>query len=333
MNAHHHHTDNQDGDMLEQRGSILGYLVYLLFAVIVIGLLVAYGSSFQVTEGHGAIVTRFGDPVRTVTDPGFYWKWPVPIEQVHAIDMRTRFYNPPFSNTTTRDQKVIVLRTYAVWQVKDPLLFFQSVGTPEAAENKLDGMTLNAKNFIMGKYDLESLVSTDPTKIQTRNIEKDMLEKVRPEALSKFGIAVEQIGIKRIAYSKQNTSAALAQMKAKREREASDLRAEGERKAAAIENKGMVEAEDIIKTGREEAGKTLGDAEREAAAIYAKAQNLDPDFYLFWQAMNVNRAASGSKATLILRTNRWPFNEVFGISDGPDPPSEKTTPADEEGSE
>ena len=59
-------------------------------AVIVAGLLLAYGSSFEVREAQNAIFTQFGNPVRTVRKPGLHGKIPWPIEQVHPIDMETQ---------------------------------------------------------------------------------------------------------------------------------------------------------------------------------------------------------------------------------------------------
>jgi cation transport ATPase len=52
---------------------------------------------------------------------------------------------------------------------------------------------------------------------------------VGQSALAKFGIAVEQVGIKRIAYPEENIATVLPQMRAERRAEAGKLRAEGER--------------------------------------------------------------------------------------------------------
>ena len=82
-------------------------------------------------------VLQFGNPVRTVRKPGLHWKIPWPIEQVHPIDMRYRYFNTPLTTTFTRDRKNVVLLSYVVWHVEDPLLFFQSLGTAKAAEQKL----------------------------------------------------------------------------------------------------------------------------------------------------------------------------------------------------
>ncbi|NLF67585.1 MAG: protease modulator HflC [Candidatus Anammoximicrobium sp.] len=280
----------------------------ILLAAAVVGLIVAYSMYFQVEEGYKAVVTRFGDPVRSLDKPGLAWKWPWPVERVHQIDVRRRVYNTPYTATLTRDQKNVILLTYAVWRVENPLLFLQSLGTAEAAEQKLDGMVAASKNFHLGRYELSALVSTTPGAIQTEAIEEAILADVSPAALSKFGIAIEQVGIKRIAYPEENIATVLQQMRAERRAEAGKLRAEGEREAQQIRDEVLVKCEEIRRLGREEAGKIQGQAEKEAAEIYARAHRLDPDFYRFWRSLQAMKKTLGSKSTIILRTDQGFFD-------------------------
>lgn len=280
----------------------------LLLAATVVGLLVAYSMYFQVSEGYKAVITRFGDPVRSLAQPGLAWKWPWPVERVHLIDVRRRVYNTPYTATLTRDQKNVILLTYAVWRVEDPLLFLQSLGTADAAEQKLDGMVAASKNFHLGRYDLSALVSTTPGAIQTEAIEDAILADVGQSALSKFGITVEQVGIKRIAYPEENIATVLQQMRAERRAEAGKLRAEGEREAQQIRDDVLVKCEEIRREGREKAGKIQGQAEKEAAEIYARAHRLDPEFYRFWRSLQAMKKTLGSQSTVILRTDQGFFD-------------------------
>ncbi len=295
----------------EQRSAWPAILSRFLFALVVVGLLVAYGSTFTVQEQESAIVTRFGQPVQQRDEPGLYAKWPWPVEQVHFIDRRYKYHNTPFTETFTYDRKNVVMETYVVWRVEEPLLFFQSLGRAEEAEQKLDGMVSAAKNFHMGNFALSSLVSTDPDEIRTPEIERLILEDVRKDVARGFGIAVAQVGVKRIAYPEDNMEAVLEQMRAERRSEAVQLRAEGNKRAEAIRNEGLVQAERIIREAREEAGTILGRAEKEAAETFAKAHQLDPDFYRFWRSMQVIRNTLGAKSTVILRSDQEPFRELF----------------------
>ncbi len=281
------------------------------FALVVVGLLVAYGSSFTVQEQHSAIVTRFGQPVQERDEPGLYAKWPWPVEQVHFIDRRFRYHNTPFTETFTRDRKNVVLLTYVVWRVENPLLYFQSLGRVEEAEHLLDGMVTAAKNLHMANYELSALVSTSPDEMKTPEIEQRILEEVRKAMTKTFGIAVEQVGVKRIAYPEDNMVAVLEQMRAERRAEADELRARGTKEAEAIRNEGLVQAEQILREARQEAGTIIGQAEKEAAETYAKAHELDPGFYRFWRSMQVLRNTLGTRSTIILRSDQEPFRELF----------------------
>ena len=223
-----------------------------------------------------------------------------------------RLYNTPYTATLTRDQKNVILLTYVVWRVEDPLLFLQSLGAPEAAEQKLDGMVAASKNFHLGRYELSALVATTPGAIQTEAIERAILGDIAPSAREKFGMAIEQVGIKRIAYPAENIATVLQQMCAERKAEAGRLRAEGEREAQRIRDEALVKSEEIRRQGREEAGKIIGQAEKEAAETYARAHSLEPEFYRFWRSLEAVKKTLGDKATVILRTDQG-FFDVLSV--------------------
>jgi modulator of FtsH protease HflC len=291
--------------------SLMSRVLHLTFAAVVAGLIVCYSMYFSVPEGTAAVVTRFGEPMREITQAGPYWKWPWPVEQVHSIDRRHKLSNTPYTATFTRDKRNLVFLTYFVWRVEKPLLFLQSTGGSQVAEKKLDGMVTAAKNFYVGRYDLSALVSTSAADIRTEEIERAILEDVQRPALDKFGIVVEQVGFKRVAFAEENVPAVLANMRSERKAEADRLRAEGEKEAQAIRDDALVRSEEILREGREKAGMIRGKAEKEAAEVYAAVHKLDPDFYRFWRSLEALKKVLGGKSTLILRTDQG-FFDVLG---------------------
>jgi modulator of FtsH protease HflC len=152
------------------------------------------------------------------------------------------------------------------------------------------------------------LVSTNPEDIKTDEIEDAITADVCHSASERFGILVEQIGIKRVAYPEENIASVLEQMRAERQALAGQLRAEGEKEAQRIRDDALVKSEEIRRTGREEAGKIIGRAEKDAADIYARAHQLDPEFYRFWRSLQALKTTLGSNATLILRTDQGFFD-------------------------
>ncbi len=290
------------------RATLVSLLVRLTVGAVVVGLLVAYSMYFAVSEGQAAVVTRLGKPMREITTAGPSWKLPWPIEEVHLIDRRQRLFNTPFTATFTRDKKNVILLTYVIWEVARPLAFLQTAGSAAIVEQKLDGMVTAAKNFHLGRHELSALVSTTPEEIATHEIEHAILADVQPLALEKFGVAVKQVGFKRIAFPAENVTAVLAHMRSERRAEADRLRAEGEREAQEIRNAALVRAADILRSGREEAGRLRGAAEKEAAEIYAAAHRASPEFYRFWRSLAAMKSVLGAKSTVILRTDQGFFD-------------------------
>lgn len=290
------------------RPSFVSGLLRVLIAGGLAALLVAYACYVQVREGEAAVVTRFGEPVRVLDEPGPHWKWPWPVENATPIDVRKRIFNTPYTATLTRDRRNVVLLTYVVWRVDDPRLFLQSLRDEAAAAAKLDGMVTAAKNTLMGRYDLSALVSTDASNIKTPEIEAGILSEVGPVAIEKFGIAVEQVGFKRIAYEEANVTAVLAQMRAEREAEAKELRAFGDKEASRIRDAAAVESEEILRDGRIAAGDIRGEAERAAAEIYGRAHRADPEFYRYWRSLEALKKTLTRDATIVLRTDQGFFD-------------------------
>lgn len=301
-----------DKQQSETRGQppkrTLAVLLNVVVALILVTSLVGYACYLQVREGSAAVVTRFGEPVRSIEEPGPYFKLPWPIEDARIFDMRKRVFNTPYTATLTRDRRNVVLLTYVVWQIEDPRRFLQSVGDETAASAKLDGMVTAAKNTLMGRYDLSALVSTDPEQIKTPEIEAEILTEVQGRAAEKFGIEIEQVGFKRIAYEEANVTAVLAQMRAEREAEAKQLRAEGDKESRRIRDEAAVKSEEILREGRLGAGRIRGEAERAAAEIYAKAHRTDPEFYRYWRSLEALKKTLGQDATVVLRTDQGFFD-------------------------
>lgn len=293
-----------------------------------VAILVGYACYVQVREGTAVVVTRFGEPVRSMTEPGPYFKLPWPIEDARQFDMRKRVFNTPYTATLTRDRRNVVLLTYVVWSITDAQLFLQSVGDETAASAKLDGMITAAKNTLMGRYDLSALVSTDPEEIRTPEIESAIVEEVQGIAAEKFGINIEQVGFKRIAYEDANVTAVLAQMRAEREAEAKQLRALGDKESRRIRDDAAVKSEEILREGRLGAGRIRGEAERAAAEIYAQAHRTDPEFYRYWRSLEALKKTLSQDATVVLRTDQGFFDLLTDPPETPATGGLKPRPAD-----
>jgi membrane protease subunit HflC len=253
------------------------------------------------------VVTRFGAPRTVWREAGLHAKWPWPVEQVWTIDARRRLFNSRFAETLTRDKKNIVLRTFVVWSVGEPLTFLQAVGDLASAEDRLDGLVTNAKNAVLGRYELVALASTDPTRLQLPQIEADILTDVRATARERFGVEVHQVGLKQLGLPPETVPFVFDQMRTERRQFAARYRAEGEREAAALRSQTDLDAAKIRAEGTQKAAQIRARAEAQAAGIYAEAQGRDPELYRFLRSLESLKTLLGKRTTVILRTDAAPF--------------------------
>ena len=76
----------------------------IVAAVIIVALIIAYGSLFTVYQTRQALVVRLGQPVRVVTQPGLHTKIPL-IDSVISIDKRILDLENPSQEVIASDQK------------------------------------------------------------------------------------------------------------------------------------------------------------------------------------------------------------------------------------
>jgi membrane protease subunit HflC len=293
-------------------------LVRWVLAAGILTTIVASSVVVAVREGQVAVVTRFGAPRTVWPDAGLHVKWPWPIEQVWRFDARQRLFNSRFVETLTRDKKNIVLRTFVIWSIGEPLTFLQSVGDLATAEDRLDGLVTNAKNAVLGRYELVALVSTDPTRLKVSEIEADILADVRGTARERFGVDVRQVGLKQLGLPPENVPFVFEQMRTERQQFAARYRAEGEREAAAIRSQADLDAAKVRAEATQKAAEISARAEAQAARIYAAAQSRDPELYRFLRSLDSLKTVLGQRATVILRTDAAPFSLLTtpGLAEG-----------------
>ena len=265
-------------------------------------------TALVVHEGQAVLVTRFGRPVRADTGAGLHWKMPWPVDQATWLDMRRRVYEGGHTEMLTRDKKNVIVRTFVVWRIGDPLAFAQSIGVEGDAEGKLDGLLTNAAIGTLGEHDLSAIVSTNPEDLQVDRIEGELLSATAPVARSSYGVEIEQIRLERIALPEENVRAVFDQMRAERRQYATKFRAEGEREASRIRSEADLEAARIRAEGAEQEARIRGESAAEVAKVYADAHRVDPDLYRFTRSLDSLEKLVTDETTLILRTDAEPFS-------------------------
>src|SRR6187431_1760899 len=191
-----------------------GIVLVLVLAAIVLG----YSSLFTVYQTRLALVVRLGQPVRIVTEPGLNFKLPL-IDSVIYVDKRILDLENAAAEVIASDQKRLVVDAFARYRINNALLFYQSVGTVDAANSRLSTLLNAALRRVLGEATLTHVVRDDRSALMAR-----VREQVDREAAN-FGITVVDVRIRRADLPEQNSQAVYQRMQTERQREAAEFRA------------------------------------------------------------------------------------------------------------
>lgn len=277
-------------------------LVAVIFLVMVV-----YLVTFQVRETESAFVTRFGRPVREITKPGLYVKWPTPIEQVNKFDSRLRVLEAgQLSETTTKGAVPIILNTYVVWRVAEPLKFRNAYKTIANAERQLSSQISDTQNRIVGQHTFSEFVNSDPKLVKFEPIQADMLTDLKASALKDFGIEIKALGIRQLKVNEEVTKNVFERMKAERQRRTQAMISEGGAEAMKIRTDANKQ-KDVLLAATEARAKIIrGQGDAEAAKYYEKLQE-DPQLAMFLRDLEALQTTLKERSTIVIPADTPPF--------------------------
>jgi membrane protease subunit HflC len=294
-----------------------------IFLILAVGLAVVISAcGFILSETEKAIVVRFGKPVRTLTESGFYPRFPSPIERVVRIDRRLQHAEIRLSETLTKDQRNVIIPLFYTWRIEEPLTYHNSVGSVPLANEKLDALITSARNSIIGTHAFSELIAPVGAPTNLPSIEGDILALAAPDALAQLGVKLLSTGITRIQLPEANTESVFRRMRAERKREATKFRAEGRSQSTTMKAETDREATRLIAEAKRQAEEIRGNAEADAAALYAAAHGSDPEFYRFLRELQSLRTIVDKNTTLVLDTSVAPLHWLKNTEN----PEAKPTP-------
>lgn len=288
-------------------------------ATLVLLAAIAAACIVMVPAGQAEVITRFGNPVRVITQPGLAWKLPAPFESDIPIDLRLRTTSTGLQDVGMRDGLRLLVQAYAAWQVPDDpqrlLQFLRSVrNQPDEAARQLRSFVNAALHITSSNFALDDVVNIDPGKVRLNEFEQQVRQQVSARMLQVYGIDIRQVGIERMTLPDQTLAATVARMRAERETVAAQVTAEGLQKAAGIRADADRDAREVVAQAREQASGIQANAEQQAAGIYADAYKRDPGLYTTLRSIDTIDQLVGRNTSLILRTDAAPFRVLV---DGP----------------
>lgn len=264
---------------------------------VIILLIVLSFVTYTVDEKETIVVTQMGKPIKTVSEPGLYFKLPYPIQTLHVFDDRLLEYDSAPTEIITRDKKNLVVDNYASWRIIDALMFMQTVGSEIGAQSRLDDIVYSELRVELGSRDLLDIVAMSRAEIM-----EIITSKCYQKALE-YGIEVVDVRIKRADLPEQNEQFVFDRMRAERQRIANQYRSEGSEEATKIKAETDRDRTMILAEAYRKAQEIRGEGDAEALRIYARAYQRDPDFYEFTRSLEAYEKSLSNKTVVILATN------------------------------
>jgi membrane protease subunit HflC len=313
------------------RGGLLGVAIAILLLVAIV---VGYSTFFTVSQTKQAIVVRFGQPIRVITDPGLNAKWPF-IESVIYVDKRLLNIESPSQEVTlssgdnpnpdaSKAGEQLMVDAFARYRIIDPLKFYQSIG-PAGADAQLSILLNSSLRGVLGATTLTDVV---------RNKREELMGRMRDQLDQKareFGIQVVDVRIRRADLPESNSQAIYQRMQTERQREAAEFRAKGNQKSQEIRAKADRDVTVLLAEATSQGEQVRGQGDAERNRIFAEAYGQDPGFFSFYRSMQAyERSMQHGDTHLVLRPDT-DFFRYFGdpagktpAATGPQPPSSAT---------
>ena len=307
-----------------------------ILVIAVVAIFFVFTAAYVVDETEQVVVTQFGKVVgKPKTEPGLYFKIPF-IQNATYFPKNLLEWDGDPGQIPTLDKTYIWVDAFARWRIVDPITFFQTVNNTISAQGRLDDIidpavrnlitenrlieTVRKTNRELDTYEigLEDIKERPSYKIKTgrEKITRQILEQAQPK-LSKFGIELVDVKIKRINYVEQVRDSVYGRMIAERKQIAEKFRSEGKGEAQKI----LGEKERDLKRITSEAYKTAqevkGKADAQSTKLYAEAFGVDPEFYSFIKTLEIYDDALGKDSSVVLSTDSEFFKYLKGYSGKP----------------
>ena len=269
-------------------------LISAVLIIVLVAAAVLIPQAFVVIdETELAIVTRFGDPVRTIKNPGLSFKTPF-IDQITKFEKRLLIFDAPADSLLTKDKKRLIIDVYARGRISDPLVFYQKVRNESQARSRVIDIVASELRREIAMDDQKEIIDTTREQIMNR-----VRDDVRP-LIAELGIDIVDVRIKRADFPETIASSVYERMKAERKRIGERERAQGAE--ADLQKRAEVdrEAVEITSEAVKKSDIIRGEAEATAINIFAEAFEQDPEFFRFQRTLEAYQEFLTENSTIVL---------------------------------
>ena len=292
----------------------------LLAVIAAAVLIVLYSSVFTVYQTQQALVLRLGNPLPPITEPGLHFKAPF-IDTVVYIDKRILDLDAPAQEVIASDQKRLVVDAFARYRIKDPLRFYQTLGSVSGANSQLAILVNSALRRVLGEATFTHVV---------RDQRADLMARIRQlvdQEAKGYGIEVVDVRIRRADLPEQNSQAVYRRMQTERQREAAEFRAQGSQRGQEIRSRADREVTVLVAEANSKSEQIRGEGDATRNEIFAKAFSQDPDFFNFYRSMQAYETGLKASDTRLVLKPDSNFFRFFNDPMGKQPAAPAAQPA------
>ena len=290
------------------------FIIWLAVIAVLAVLLLFTGPLYIVNEGKQVVITRFGSIVGSHTEAGLYVKVPF-LDKITTYPKLVLSMDGDEQRIPTKENQYIIVDTTARWRIADPVKFYQNFVTLDNAYNKLSDIIDSSTRTVITQNKLSEVVRstnhinekkaeaadseesiTEPATAAADKDSNDTILKGRSvlcremtseanKLVPEYGIDLIDIVPRQVKYSDELTDSVYSRMIKERNQVAQSTRSAGEGKKAEWLGRLESDKRTIASEAYRKSEEIKGNADAEAAAIYAAAYNKDPEFYMFWKSM------------------------------------------------
>lgn len=272
----------------------------ILVVVLALGLAIFTTSAFSVKQWDQALVLEFGQAKRienkwgAETDAGLKFK--KPWEKVVTLDRRNLEMDLAPVELLASDQERMVVDAFVRYRIIDGVRYYESLRNEQGARQKLQSVMDSTLRDVLGRVDTSEIISGRRGELMSE------IQSVTNAVAAKegFGVEIIDVRIMRADLPKANAEKVFMRMKTEREQRAAQIRAEGEKRSREIRATAKKTAVVTVAKAKEQAEIIKGKGDAERNATYAKAYNLDPEFFSFYRSMQAYKTGLSKGTTYVL---------------------------------
>ncbi len=299
------------------RFNVIGGVIVVVIAA---ALILVYSALFTVYQTQQALVVRLGKVVRVVSEPGLHVKMPF-VDSVISIDKRILDLEAPTQEVIASDQKRLVVDAFARYRIKNPLRFYQTLGSKVAADLQLEILLNSALRRVLGESSFIEVVRDKRAGLMSR------IQQLLDHEAQSYGIQVVDVRIRRADLPEQNSQAVYRRMQTERQREAAEYRAQGQQRAQEIRSQADRQVTVLIAEAKSKAEQIRGEGDAKRNEIFAKAYSQDPKFFDFYRSMLAYQNGLKQNDTRYLLRPNTSFFRFFNDPSGKLPVETTTQPS------